>query len=39
VPEKYWNLRGDHEPHPGPGEGPGAMRWANRTQLDVGESE
>lgn len=26
VPQEYWNRLGDHEDHPGPGQGPGAKR-------------
>lgn len=28
VPHEYWHLRGDHEDHPGPGQGPGAQQRA-----------
>jgi DNA (cytosine-5)-methyltransferase 1 len=28
VPREYWHLRGDHDDHPGTGEGPGAQERA-----------
>ena len=28
VPREYWHLRGEHDDHPGPGQGPGAQRRA-----------
>jgi DNA (cytosine-5)-methyltransferase 1 len=30
VPKKYWDLRGDHNDHPGVGLGPRALRRVNR---------
>ena len=27
VPEEFFEMRGDHAPHPGTGKGPAALRW------------
>jgi DNA (cytosine-5)-methyltransferase 1 len=35
VPAKYYSLRGEHSPHPGPGLGPAAALRSNGTVLDA----